>query len=691
MTVTASHDADAITDDPVTLVHTVSGGDYEGLAAAGVEVTITEEDLPVLTIADAEAPESAGQILFTVTLSLASSRTVTVDGRTADGTARAHEDYTAEANLLTFAPGRTEATIAVPVTNDGLREGNETFTVVLSNPAYATMAGGAATGTIVDDDASVDEAWLARFGRTAAGQVIEALDERLRRLPRGAHLTIGGQRLELGEAPGRGSRPSHRNIHPDYRAAAGRDDPAGYSWAANQPGRPRAPRSAGGPLRTGRAPAGLSSFDILARSSFFLSSGPAPGETGARWSFWRRWAKSHFRGEDTGLSLDGGPWTGLLGVDREQGRTLAGLALSYTIGDGRYHVHTAEEALARGKAESWLINAHPYLRVALNERVSAWGLVGHGRGQMSLGAGRERSGIAMTMGGLGLRGALLPPGRLGLTLRSDAFLVRMRSAAAEPAVSRVRMAMEGTRAVVADSGRTWTPSLELGVRHDGGDAETGLGMEMGGGLGYRDPGRGLTVKTTVRRLLLHQDSAYEEWGVGGSFDFGLGASGRGLALRLRSSYGDAASGVGRFWSPRRLPRAGGDPGGRGGLFNAEVGYGLGALGGLLTPYADIGASGRGTRTYGLGGRLRVEPSLRLELAGGRRETTAAPPGTSSGCAALCTGSAPIGFRPGAVPCSAKDESLPRYRLDAGPLCQDRAPACSSSAAVRPFRRCSAAP
>ena len=289
-------------------------------------------------------------------------------------------------------------------------------------------------------------------------------------------------------------------------------------------------------------------------------------------------------------------------------------------------MHTAEEALARGKAESWLINAHPYLRVALNERVSAWGLVGHGRGQMSLGAGRERSGIAMTMGGLGLRGALLPPGRLGLTLRSDAFLVRMRSAAAEPAVSRVRMAMEGTRAVVADSGRTWTPSLELGVRHDGGDAETGLGMEMGGGLGYRDPGRGLTVKTTVRRLLLHQDSAYEEWGVGGSFDFGLGASGRGLALRLRSSYGDAASGVGRFWSPRRLPRAGGDPGGRGGLFNAEVGYGLGALGGLLTPYADIGASGRGTRTYGLGGRLRVEPSLRLELAGGRRETTAAPPG-----------------------------------------------------------------
>ena len=616
VTVTAIQDADAIADDPVTLAHTVRGGDYEGLAAAGVEVTITEGDLPVLTIADAEAPESAGQILFTVTLSLASSRTVTVDCRTADGTARAHEDYTAAANLLTFAPGRTEAQIAVPVANDGLREGNETFTVVLSNPAYATMARGAATGTIVDDDASVDEAWLARFGRTAAGQVIEALDERLRRLQRGAHLTIGGQRLQLGEAPEPGSRPPHRNIHPV----------APSFLSSDLPGPLRAPRTARGPLQTGRDLTGVSSFDILTRSSFFLSSGPAPGETGARWTFWRRWAKSHFRGEDTGMSLDGGPWTGLLGVDREQGRALAGLALSYTIGDGGYHVHTAEEALARGNAESWLINAHPYLRVALNERVSAWGLVGHGRGQMSLGAGRERSGIAMTLGGLGLRGALLPPGRLGLTLRSDAFLVRMRSAAAEPAVSRVRMAMEGTRAVLADSGRTWTPSLELGVRHDGGDAETGLGMEMGGGLGYRDPGRGLTVKTTVRRLLIHQDSGYEEWGVGGSFGFSTGASGRGLALRLRSSYGDAASGVDRFWSQHRTtPQAGSYPAGRGGLFNAEVGYGLGALGGLLTPYADM-ASGRGTRTYGLGGRLRLEPSLSLELAGGRRETTAAPPG-----------------------------------------------------------------
>ena len=178
---------------------------------------------------------------------------------------------------------------------------------------------------------------------------------------------------------------------------------------------------------------------------------------------------------------------------------------------------------------------------------------------------------------------------------------------------------------MTDSGRIWTPSLELGVRHDGGDAETGLGLELGGGLEYSDPAGGLNIKTTGRRLLIHQDSGYEEWGVGGSFGFNMGASGRGLALRLRSSYGDAASGVDRFWSQHRTPQAGSYPAGRGGLFNAEVGYGLGALGGLLTPYADM-ASGRGTRTYGLGGRLRVEPSMRLELAGGRRQTTAARPG-----------------------------------------------------------------
>ena len=102
VTVTATQDDDAVADDPVTLTHTVSGGDYEGLAAASVEVSITEDDTPALTIADANATESDEEITFTVRLNVASSLAVTVDWTTADGTATQGADYVETTGTLTL-------------------------------------------------------------------------------------------------------------------------------------------------------------------------------------------------------------------------------------------------------------------------------------------------------------------------------------------------------------------------------------------------------------------------------------------------------------------------------------------------------------------------------------------------------------------------------------------------------------
>ena len=150
--VTAHHDADAVDDDPVTLTHTVSGGDYEGLAAADVEVTITEDDTPTLTIADANATEGDEEITFTMRLNVASSKTVTVDWATADGTATQGADYAETTGTLRFDALETEQTITVPLLDDALDEGNETFTVALSNPSNATLDDAEATGTIADND-----------------------------------------------------------------------------------------------------------------------------------------------------------------------------------------------------------------------------------------------------------------------------------------------------------------------------------------------------------------------------------------------------------------------------------------------------------------------------------------------------------------------------------------------------------
>ena len=54
-------------------------------------------------------------------------------------------------------------------------------------------------------------------------------------------------------------------------------------------------------------------------------------------------------------------------------------------------------------------------------------------------------------------------------------------------MSRLRLGLEGSRAFAAGPGAMLTPTLELGLRLDGGDAETGTGVEAGFGLQYADP------------------------------------------------------------------------------------------------------------------------------------------------------------------------------------------------------------
>ena len=170
-TVRAAEDEDALADEPVSLTHTVSGGDYGGVAAAGVEVTIIENDTPTLSIGSGRAAESAGTLEFEVRLSTASSNAVTVAYATADGTAEAGADYEAQSGTLSFAPGTTLLTVAVGLIDDNVDEEEaETFTVTLSGAQGAALPPQVAsvTGTLADDD---DPAVTVRFA--AAGYAVE--------------------------------------------------------------------------------------------------------------------------------------------------------------------------------------------------------------------------------------------------------------------------------------------------------------------------------------------------------------------------------------------------------------------------------------------------------------------------------------------------------------------------------------
>jgi CSLREA domain-containing protein len=115
---------------------------------------VTTPSVSIGSVSQNEGNSGTTAFTFTVTLSAASASTVTVNFATADGTATAGSDYAATSGTVTFNPGVTTQPVTVNVNGDATVEPNETFTVNLSSPSGATIAGGTGTGTIVNDDAA---------------------------------------------------------------------------------------------------------------------------------------------------------------------------------------------------------------------------------------------------------------------------------------------------------------------------------------------------------------------------------------------------------------------------------------------------------------------------------------------------------------------------------------------------------
>ena len=560
--------------------------------------TVVVKGPVALRVADARAREGIDATLdFAVALDRASTQTVTVQYATANGTAKAGEDYAATAGTLTFDPGDIAKTVAVPVLDDAKDEGEETMTLVLSNASGARIADGSATGTIVNAD-PLQKAWIARFGRTVAGQVVDAIADRFS--SGGAQgVTVAGQRLDLT-----GGSVDETLLHP----------PGLAEWDSHE---------------TEPETRGMTGRELLLASSFSFAGG---GEDGAlAWGAWGRFATGGFEADLEGMRLEGDVTTGLLGADISRERWLAGIAVSVSEAHGPFRLTGAMPSnRASGTVESSLTAVYPHAKLGLSERMEAWGILGLGTGTLTIaehGGTPIETDLGMTMGAVGVRGALLSAdaGRgLDLAIRSDAMWVRMNSgavsnadgnlAAAQADVSRVRLILEGSRTFAMAGERSLTPRGEIGVRHDMGDAETGTGIEAGAGVKFA--GAGFSVEGAVRTLVAHEESGYEEWGASGSVRIDPDGSGRGLSLTLTPTWGTASSAAGRLWSADNAPGLGA----RDETFEAEsrleaeVGYGFSVLDGrgVATPHVGWSRAGE-SETLRLGQRLQLGASQwRLE-------------------------------------------------------------------------------
>jgi large repetitive protein len=110
---------------------------------------------PRLTVRPVTVTEDTGDTVVAkvrVLLSSPSTKKVTVDYRTVEGTAVAPQDYAAKSGTLTFKPGVTKRVVKVTVKGDALDEGAEQFAVQLRNPTHAVLAGAFGVVTIKDND-----------------------------------------------------------------------------------------------------------------------------------------------------------------------------------------------------------------------------------------------------------------------------------------------------------------------------------------------------------------------------------------------------------------------------------------------------------------------------------------------------------------------------------------------------------
>ena len=553
-----------------------------------------------ISVADARVDENGGAPLaFAVTLSRAASSTVTVDYATADGSAQAGSDYTATSGTLTFAAGDTEETVEVAVLDDSHDEGEETMTLRLSNPSEGRLADAEATGTIENTD-PLPRALLARFGRATALHVMEQVEERLEASrASGFRGRFAGRELRRGM-----ERDMSRNFLSRLQstAVAGARDTRGV----------QSDLSGAELLRRG-----LGGGDLLMGSGFVLNRETGGG---ASVSLWSRGMESRFSGRDGELSLDGGVRTTMFGADYAKGPLMAGLMLSHRRGLGGY------QGADIGQVASSVTGLHPWVGYQLTERVTLWGVTGYGRGSLSLTPGEAvslptslavpvalKGGLSMSMLAGGVRGDLVDSGAggFGLAFKADALWVETgseavdgpagRLAGTEAVVTRARTALEASRGYVFGHGIALRPSLEVGLRRDGEDAETGVGADVAASLIASDPWTGLSVDVRVRTLLVHQDEGFRERGVSVSFSYDpTPQTPLGFTARVAPSWGgQAMSGADALWGRDTMEGLGAGGPGSGDRLDAEFGYAL-PLGSRLVGTPRFGVT---TSEYGRGYRL----------------------------------------------------------------------------------------
>ncbi len=582
------------TDEPngrVT-VKTMPGVGYELGSPGTASVTVNDDDPTVVTLSLLDQTMTAGEADETATLRLTLNRGLVhpegleaerleVPITVAGGVLGKGYDLTLadppppgvrlDGATVIFTGGVTASAAMVDIrlsAPEGAPGGTLVVSIPKSSmegdpPMVATNLGGGAVGVMPDDRRIAlkgivppPAAWLVRFGRTVAEQVLAGVADRVSALrDPGMQGSLAGQTLPFDRIASGATPADDKVADPDTVSGgdiAGSlvhplDDPTDRFSARFRPTEPES-----------RA---MTAREVLLGSDFSLTG--ATDDTGGTLALWGRASQSDFDGQEGSLSLDGEVTTMMFGADYARDEWLAGLLLSRSTGDGSQSGPEAPACLAGqgtpanpcagplrdGNAEikASLTSAVAYATLRPSERMELWGALGHGEGRLTVETainGIQDADTAWTMAAAGFRSELVPEEGPTLALVSDALWMGISSdrtrflEASGSDVTRLRLGLEGSWEIALEGDGSLTPRLETGLRHDGGDAETGFGVDLGGGLEWSAPMLGLSLDLSGRTLLAHDDGGFEDRGFSAGLTFDPDpASKRGLSLTPGHEYG----------------------------------------------------------------------------------------------------------------------------------------------------------
>ncbi|MDE2916893.1 MAG: hypothetical protein OXM00_06660 [Paracoccaceae bacterium] len=607
------------------ITHTIAAEstDYNSITIPHVTITVNDDDIPMVSysLVSSEVVESDAIYPIMITIKPPSATDFMLEFQLS-GTAQEGIDHEMKQEVMIPA-GESPVETQIKILDDDIIEDDETVIMALmASPSYEYESNNPNNTTrqmmtIIDDDSPSENsklmaAWQARFGREVAEHVLEGISKRIE-APQHAQsqVQIAGYPLDLNPTDATStleSTPTLNNMEDHANKPFGSEnDPTEQNTMTLQ--------------------------DAILKSSFTtMGHNDSTQESHA---FWGQVSQSFFEGRENELSFEGEVTTAMLGADRTKGKWLVGVAVLQSTGEGSYSDFDEQ----RTDIDASLTAIVPYTSLAISERFRIWSALGYGNGWITYGSEpgqTHKADISWSLAAIGARSNLLEAveaGDLEIAVVADAFWTATESEKTEDfegvsgEVTKIRIGLEGTKEIALKDNKYLTPRINISIRHDGGDAETGWGVEVNAGINWHDALSGWEIDLSGWKLIAHTSDDFSDWGYSFNVIYDPNPySKRGWTASYSQSFNGTPNDI-----LNTLPQPDPFNNGEGGAISrqAEVSYGFPAFDGQYTnsPYIAVSETGH-SRDLALGGRLSREhgtPDLDLGIMGKRSESNGSLP------------------------------------------------------------------